>query len=537
VTGVSEEAAEHVASDPDPAERVVGDPDPAEQVAPVTEPSAPVSTSAGPEPSPEPSTTLPHPVPSPADLTQVFPSPADLAHAVPTPADLAHAVPTPAEVAHPATAVVTPAGAPQAASSDAHSWGRVDPDGTVWVRITGADGVEGERPVGSYPGASPDEALAYFARKYDDLAAQVALLEQRIAANQISGPDADAAVHRLIGAVAEANAVGDFAALSARLSALEPLAQAKRAEADQHRKAARAKAVAQRTAMVEEAEALAAVEPERLPWKTSGDRLRELFDQWRALQKESRLDKSTEDELWKRFSHARTLFDRKRRQHFGALDEQRGQARAAKEALVSQAEALAASTDWAAGSARFRDLMTQWKAAPRAARKDDDALWARFRAAQDTFFAARNAQVEVEDAGQRANLEVKEALLAEAEALVPVKDLAGARSALRGIQDRWEAAGKVPRADLGRLDGRLRAVEQAIKDAEQERWAKSNPQARARAQDAVDQLETVLAGLRTKREKALAAGNEKAAREAEQSIAAREEWLEQARAALADYGG
>ena len=520
------------------AEQVVSDPDPAEQVTPATEPVVPVSTTAVPEP--PSSSSLATPAGSTPETAPAVPTPAEVAHAVPTPAEVAHAVPTPAEVAHPAptpAAVIPAAGADPGSTSDAQAWGRVDPDGTVWVRIAGPDGAPGERPVGSYPGATPADALAYFARKYDDLAAQVALLEQRIAANQISGSDADAAVHRLHGAVTEANAVGDFAALSSRLSALEPLAQAKRAEADQARKAARGKAVAQRTAMVEEAEALAAVEAERLPWKTSGDRLRELFDQWRALQKESRLDKSTEDELWKRFSHARTLFDRKRRQHFGALDEQRGQARAAKEALVTQAEALATSTDWAAGSARFRDLMVQWKAAPRAARKDDDALWARFRAAQDAFFAARNAQVEVEDAGQRANLEVKEALLAEAEALLPVKDLAAARSALRGIQDRWEAAGKVPRADLGRLDGRLRAVEQSIKDAEQERWAKSNPQARARAQDAVDQLETVLAGLRSKREKALAAGNEKVAREAEQSITAREEWLEQARAALADYGG
>ncbi len=411
-------------------------------------------------------------------------------------------------------------------------WGRVDADGTVWVRTA-----DGERPVGSYPGASEQEALAYFGRKFDDLAAQVSLLEQRIAAGQVSGAEAEQLVRRLTDAVRDAHAVGDLGALMTRLEALQPLAQAKRAEAERARQEARARALTLRTALVEEAETLAAVEPERIPWKTSGDRLRELFDEWRRLQRESRLDKHAEDELWKRFSHARTTFDRKRRQHFGALDEQRSQARAQKEQIVSEAEALATSTDWAATAAAYRDLMTRWKASGRAARKDDDALWARFRAAQDAFFAARTAANDEVDAQFRQNLAVKEALLAEAEALLPVRDPAAARAALREIQDRWEAAGKVPRADLGRVEGRLRAVEQAVRDAEQDRWTRSNPQARARAEDAVTQLETTIAGLRRQLERARASGNEKAVRDAEQAIGAREQWLAQARQALADFGG
>ena len=173
------------------------------------------------------------------------------------------------------------------------------------------------------------------------------------------------------------------------------------------------------------------------------------------MQRESRLDKATEDELWKRFSHARTTFDRKRRQHFGALDEQRSHARAVKERLIARAEELSASTDWAGTSNAFRDLMTEWKAAGRTARKEDDALWARFRAAQDTFFAARTAAHEETEAEFRGNLALKEALLEEAERLVPVRDAQAARAALRDIQDRWEAAGKVPRADLGRVEARL----------------------------------------------------------------------------------
>ena len=288
---------------------------------------------------------------------------------------------------------------------------------------------------------------------------------------------------------------------------------------------------------MEEAEALTAVEPERLPWKTTGDRLRVLFDEWRRLQKQARLDKHTEDELWHRFSHARTTFDRKRRQHFGALDEQHGAAKAAKEALVARAEALATSTDWGATAAAYRDLMNDWKGAGRAARKDDDALWARFRAAQDAFFTARTGAASQSDAHFRDNLAAKEALLAQAEALLPVRDIAVTRAALRDLQERWEAAGKVPRADLGRLEARMRAIETAVRDAEQDRWSRSNPQAKARAQDAVDQLEATIVQVQARLDRAREAGDAGAIREGEQSLEARREWLAQARRALEDFGG
>jgi len=411
-------------------------------------------------------------------------------------------------------------------------WGRVDDDGTVWVRTS-----DGERAVGQYPGASKEEALAYFARKYDDLAAQVSLLEQRIQAGHVSGTEADSSIRRLSEAIREANAVGDLDALVQRLEALAPLVQARRAEAEAARQEARNRAVAERTVLVEEAESIASVDTERIPWKTSGDRLRELFDEWRRLQRESRLDKRTEDDLWKRFSHARTAFDRKRRAHFGALDEQHSKARAVKEEIVAEAEALSTSTEWSATASAYRDLMTRWKTAGRAARKDDDALWARFRAAQDAFFAARNAAASEADSEYRENLTAKEALLAEAEALLPVSDVPAARAALRGVQERWEAVGRVPRTDLGRIEARLRAVEQAIRDAEQDRWARSNPEARARAEAAVAQLETTIENLRSRLERARSAGDARAVTDAEQAIEAREEWLAQARRALTDFGG
>jgi hypothetical protein len=417
--------------------------------------------------------------------------------------------------------------------TDHSSFGRVDDDGTVWVR-TGSS----ERAVGSYPGASADEALAYFVRKYEEIDAQIDLFAQRLAAADMTPAETQSGIARLREAVAEPNAVGDLAALSARVDSLAPVAAARRRAADESRAKAREQARARRAALVEKAEQLAAVPPEKTQWRTDGQTMKELFETWRTEQKgEGKLDRRSEDELWKRFSHARTAFDRKRRQYFAQLDETQGEAKSAKEKLVKEAEALQGSTDWGPTAQAYKRLMDRWREAGRASRKDDDALWQRFRAAQDAFFAARHAAQAEQDSEFAANLEVKRALLAEAEALVPVRDLAAAKSALRDIQERWEAAGKVPRAELDQIERRMRSVEQSVRDADDRRWQSSNPEARARAQSAVDQLETAIADLEADLAKARAAGKAKRVADAEASLAARREWLEQTRKALKDFGG
>ena len=137
-------------------------------------------------------------------------------------------------------------------------------------------------------------------------------------------------------------------------------------------------------------------------------------------------DRSTRDaeqELWKRFSTARSAFDKARRAHFATLDATRKEASAVKEGIIAQAEELSTCTDWGDTARAYRDLMDQWKAAPRAGRADEDALWSRFRAAQDAFFEARSAAHAERDEDQRDNLRAKEALATEAEALLPIRDL------------------------------------------------------------------------------------------------------------------
>ena len=476
---------------------------------PSDEASTPAPTAGAPTPAPRPSPSamrpLPRPVPRPSAVTT-------------SPAGPVVPVPTPDE---------------EAAAAHAATFGRVDEDGTVHV-VEAA----GERVVGQFPGASAPEALALYVRRFLDLQAKVALFDARLSATDLSVKEIDQTLTRLTEELAEPAAVGDLDALRARLEGLRARAAERRAQADAERAAAREAAVAARTQIVEQAEKIAATDPSRIQWRPAGEQLRTLLDQWKDAQRSGpRIDRPTEESLWKRFSHARTTFDRERRHFFAELESRNSEAKAVKEQLVADAERLATSTDWGATSAAFRDLMTRWKAAGRANRQVDDALWARFRAAQDAFFAARDAANQAIDEEFRANLEVKEALLVEAEALLPIRDLGAAKAALRSLQDRWDAAGKVPRADVQRVEGRMRAVESAVRDADSAQWRRSNPETRARAEGAAAQLEQAIAGLEADLAAAQAAGDQRRVKEAQAALDARRAWLEQVQRAAQDARG
>ncbi|GAB2467167.1 DUF349 domain-containing protein [Xylanimonas ulmi] len=500
--------------------------------------SAPVEATTPDEPAPAAQTEAAEPATAPADAPAPTPA-APKPSLVPKPSRLPKPSPLrrPAAPAAPAEAAApAPVAAPvvdTAAVSAAEAFGRVDDEGTVYVREAA-----GERSVGQFPGVSASEAMSLYVRRYLDLVAKVSLFETRLSSADLSLKEIDQTLARLGEETAEPAAVGDLDGLRERVAALSVVAAERRAALEAARAAAKAEAVAARTAIVEAAERIAATDPQRMQWRPAGEELRALLDSWKDAQRSGpRIDRASEESLWKRFSHARTAFDRERRHYFAELEQRNSTAKAAKEQLVAEAEALATSTDWGATAGAYRDLMARWKAAGRAARRDDDALWARFRAAQDAFFSARDAENAAVDAEYTANLTVKEAILVEAEALVPVKDLAAAKSALRGIQERWEAAGKVPRADVQRVEGRLRAVEQAVRDAEQAQWVRTNPETRARAEGAAAQLQSAIEGLEADLERARAQGDKRKAEDLETALAARRSWLEQVVRAAEDSRG
>ena len=489
------------------------------------------ASSAG-DPAPSALAARPAPRPSPRPTPPPGPRPTP-ASVRPGPRPGARAAGGTGTASAPALAPAPVAPVDPAEAARAAAFGRVDAAGTVFVTDGGV-----EREVGQFPGATPDEALSLYVRRFLDLQAKVVLFESRLAATDLSVKEIDQTLGRLTEELEAPAAVGDLAGLRERLESLRAVAAERRAAAEAERAAAREAAAAARTELVEQAEKIAETDPARIQWRPAGEQLRTLLDQWKEAQRSGpRLDRATEESLWKRFSHARTTFDRERRHFFAELESRNAAAKTAKESLVAHAERLVTSTDWGATAGAFRDLMTQWKAAGRASRPVDDALWTRFRVAQDAFFAARDAANQATDTEYQANLVVKEALLAEAEALLPVRNLAAVKTSLRSVQERWEAAGKVPRGDVQRIEARMRAVEQAVREADDAQWRRSNPETRARAEGAAAQLEQAIASLEADLERARTKGDARAVAEAQAALDARRSWLEQVQRAARDARG
>ncbi len=398
--------------------------------------------------------------------------------------------------------------------ADPHRFGRVDPDGTVWL-ISAA----GERIIGSWQAGDTEAAYAHFGRRYEDLHTEIALMEGRLASGTGDARKIKSAAAALAESLPTAAVLGDVDALATRLTAIaehaESAAQADRERRDEHRAAQ----TARKEALAVEAEHIAA---NATQWKAAGDRMRAILDEWRTI---TGLDRKTDDGLWKRYSAARETFNRRRGSHFAELDRERVGVKQAKEALCERAEALCDSTDWGPTAGAFRDLLTEWKAAGRAAKDLDDALWGRFKAAQDKFFAARNALNAERDAEFGANAAAKEALLVQAEA-IDVTDVDAARTAFRAIGDKWDAIGKVPRERAPEFERRMRAVEKRVRDAASSGW--SDPEAQARA----DQFRERAEQYERQAEKAEAAGRTKDAEQARTNATQWREWAEAAVEAL-----
>ncbi|WP_241178708.1 DUF349 domain-containing protein, partial [Mycobacterium sp. P7213] len=409
--------------------------------------------------------------------------------------------------ARPAPAVIGPP------TVDPHRFGRIDDDGTVWL-VTST----GERQIGSWQAGDPEAAFAHFGRRYDDLSTEVTLLEERLSSGSGDARKIKASAAALAEQLPTASVLGDVEALAARIAAVsehaDSVAAAGRAQRDEHRAAA----TARKEALAAEAEELAATSTQ---WKATGDRLRAILDEWRTI---TGLDRKVDDALWKRYAAARDGFNRRRGSHFADLDRGRAGAREEKERLCKRAEELSGSTDWASTSATFRQLLATWKTTGRASKDVDEALWQRFKAAQDTFFSARNAANAERDAELEANATAKEALLAEAERIDPTNQNA-ARAALRSIVTKWDDLGKAPRERSAELERRLRAVEKKVRDAgAAAEAAVVDPEAEARAA----QFRTRAEQFERQALKAQAAGRDK---EAAEATANAEQWRQWAQAA------
>jgi len=436
----------------------------------------------------------------------------------------------PTEVAAAVTPADTNVSAASALIGDPSKFGRVDQDGTVYVLTP-----SGEKAVGSYPGKSPEEALAYFVRKFEAVASEVALLAARIKSGAMVPSDAAEAVVKLRQSVANLNGVGDLATLANSVEQIPNLIEDHRAAYQERkeiesavREAKRASALLAKEKLVTEAESLALSES----WKVTSERLKVLLDEWKAA---PRLDKATDSELWKRFSSSRNKFDKRRRTHFAALEGVQREVASAKEEIVKQAQELANSKEWLPTANKFKALMGAWKATGRGKPSVDAKLWSQFKAAQDQFFAAKNADLEKRQVTMATNLAKREELIIKFEELLPITDLNTAKKNFRALMEQWQRIGMTERSKRAALDTRLSRIEDEIHTLTEEQNRRTDPTAIARANDVVQGLVDAIAGYEAQAVKADAAGNSAKAKVAREAAEARKAWLAEAQKGLADF--
>lgn len=404
-------------------------------------------------------------------------------------------------------------------------FGRVDEENNVYVQ----DGAE--RKVGQYPGVSKEEALAYFSRKFEDIAAQVRILEQRVA-NKVDAPGLRKVAVKLSEDLKEPAVVGNIPDLRRRVENLSEKISTLSAEKSEAQREEVTQALAQRNEVAIRAEEIANQDSKKIQWKTSGAEMTALFEKWQTLQKSGvKVPKKDADAIWKRFSSARTKFESAKRAYFAGLDSANKQTKAKKVSIVERAESLAGggSEDISA----YRKLLDEWKLSGRVAGKVDDALWLRFKAAGDTIYAKKSVTAAAESVTFEQNLAAKLEVLKDAASIDPDKDLASAKKSLSAMQARWEKIGKVPKEKVRELDDKFKAIESRVKSVEQEQWRKTDPTTIDRTNSVTSQLEESILKLEKDLEAAKASSDTNAIKKATEALEARKAWLEVVRATVA----
>ena len=399
----------------------------------------------------------------------------------------------------------------------AGDWGRVTDDGTVEVRIGDA-----WHAVGSYPDGTPEEALALFRRKGDDLEAQLTLAEQRLDAGA-SAQDISKSLSSISSALEQPAFIADVAGMRERVTALESRLSELREKQAAEREQALAEAIDHREGIVAQIEALAAQDPSTLRWKDTSAKVDELFAAWKNHQQSGpKIPKATADELWKRFRNARHTLDRAKRAHFQARDRATKEAKAAKSELIAKAEALAEKG--AAAIHQYRELLEQWKKAPRGPRSVEDQLWGRFKAAGDVLYQAKSAEQQAEDDANAENGTKKQALVEEFADILEATDHRVALERLRAFHDRFRQIGPVPRNMLKALDQKVAAFDKHVKKLEAEHWDKTDPEKQARNQSFLDQIDRQIYDLEAKKADADQQGNTDEAKRIAEEIETKVAW-------------
>lgn len=404
------------------------------------------------------------------------------------------------------------------------AFGRIEADGTVLLSLP--DG--STKTVGQWAAGEVNEGLQFFARKYLDLLAEVQLATTRLAQGTAQLAAAQKLIERVKEQIQNPSFIGDLGALTSSLEILRLATETRSEEVSKKRAEQKAYALEKRTALVDEAEKLA----NSTKWKATSDRYKEIVEEWKKLPHGV---KAQEQELWKRFSKARSAFDKNRRQFFAQRQTERAEAENVKVELIKEAKKLSTSTDWQNTSTKFKNLMAKWKRAPKGNKQQENQWWNEFKGYQDAFFAGFKEQEEKKAAIEIENLQKKKDLATKAEALLPISDINSAKVALRQIQDQWDEIGHVPRKEKTAIENRLKAVEDALRNHDRKDQKNSNPENTARARSTADLLRSKLEETRTLHQEALAKNDQKKAQKLEQTIASQEMLLAAAEKALLEF--
>lgn len=168
----------------------------------------------------------------------------------------------------------------------------------------------------------------------------------------------------------------------------------------------------------------------------------QLMDDWKKI---GMVPMKYKESLWEEFRAARNKFYSNKNEFFKKMHAERNNNLKVKTDLCEKAESIAANPiDWNKGTDELKKMQDAWKKVGPVHEKISDAIWKRFRTACDSFFEKKAQHYAGQVEEQKKNLEVKQGLLVQLEALLAREDGATIINDLKALQEQWNQAGFVP---------------------------------------------------------------------------------------------
>ena len=188
--------------------------------------------------------------------------------------------------------------------------------------------------------------------------------------------------------------------------------------------------------------------------------LQKLHEQWKEY---GPVAKEKREEIWDRFKAATSVINKKYQAHFEGLKAQQEENLEKKKVLCEKLEEIAEreiknTADWNQLSKEIESLQAEWRTIGFATKKENQKIYDRFRAACDKFFERKREHYTTIKDSMSANLEKKQAIIEQAEALKSSTEWKKTADQLIALQKQWKEIGAVPRKKSEQLWKRLRAA-------------------------------------------------------------------------------